>query len=125
MTEDGAARLGLQNLAEAAVLPENFPGDARQLVAWAGVYQKDPAEIQVLSVSEPLPDVVAYHLGDVAPVFFGHGHFAVDYLHTGVELQEVRAQGGDGGTAAALFHVVQPVQDKAGFQPGDHAVQQA
>ena len=51
----------------------------------------------------------------MAPVFFAHAHFPVPQLDAGLQVQQVGAQRGHGGAAAALYHIVQTVQHKAGF----------
>ena len=51
----------------------------------------------------------------MAPVFFTHAHLAVPQLNAGLQVQQVGAQSGHGGAAAALYHIVQTVQYKAGF----------
>ena len=40
-----------------------------------------------------------------------------------MELQQAGTQGRGGGAATALFHVIQPVQHKAGLHPGNHLLQ--
>ncbi|MPN18671.1 hypothetical protein SDC9_166034 [bioreactor metagenome] len=68
-------------------------------------------------------EVFRYHPLDGAAVLFRHGHFSVDDLHAGVQLQKICPDGGDGIAAPAFFHIVQPVQHKADLQPVAQAFQ--
>ena len=51
-----------------------------------------------------------------APVFFPYAHAAVPvvYLDTGLQLQDIRAKRGHGGTAASRMHEGQGIKDEAG-----------
>ena len=50
----------------------------------------------------------------IAAIFFVNTELATVHLKSGLEMQQVRAERGDAGAAAAFPHELQRVEDKAG-----------
>ena len=81
--------------------------------------QEQDRPVDVFPVLELVFDIVRQALIVFAPVLFAYPHFALFQLNAGLQVEKIRAQGCHHRAAAALDHIVQPVQYEAGFHlPG-------
>ena len=123
MAENCTAGFCFQDLTEAAVGVKDVPRDRGQFIAGAGIDNQNRTGIQIIPVLDTFPDIIPDDLLNRAAVFLHHGHFTVNDFDTGMQFQQISAQGSDSRAAAAFFHVIQPVEDKAGFNAGNHTLQ--
>ena len=81
-----------------------------------GVGDKEQAGIDIGMFCKLVPYIFYQDLIQSPAVFFPYAHapVAVVYLDAGLELQYVRTQGGDGGTASARVHKGESIKDEAG-----------
>ena len=84
---------------------------------------KNAVERQIVIAGETVGNVLRHALLEAASVFFCHAHFAVLHLDAGAQLQKIRAQQRHRRAAAALLHIVQPVEDKAGIHARSQLIQ--
>ncbi len=87
---------------------------------------ENTAGIEVAAILQAVGDIGFQAFGERTAVFLRHAHFAVPHLDAGPQLQQIGAQQGHGGAAAALFHVIELFQNEAGvhtcgqrFKPAD------
>ena len=82
-------------------------------------------QVKVASSRETVGDVIADALLKAAAVLLLDAHFSVLDLNAGAQAQEICAQHGDRRAAAALFHVLQLVEDEARPDTGGQLVEAA
>ena len=78
---------------------------------------KDPVIDETVPALQPILHIVQNTLFVAATVLLDDLHFTVNNLDTGLQVQKVCAQRHHHGAASALYHIVQPIQQKAGLNP--------
>ena len=78
-----------------------------------------------LAILQAILHIFFNAVGQLAPVFFLHAHGPAAHFDAGLDAQQIGSQRGGRGAAAALLHVIQPIQHKAGLHPTPHFLQAA
>ena len=119
----GAARLSDKDLLEGRqLLHQRRQLLQRLLRHLAGVGNERPVLHHRLA-RQPLGDILAVHLLHGAPVLLADHQLAVPYLKAGLQLQHIGAQRRHAAAPAALPHILQRVQHKAGVAEGRQTAQ--
>ena len=110
MRGDRAARAGEEDLLERGELTDKLHAHLNRFFVTARVRDKNALEVDTGGVAELIGDVLPEHGGKLAAILPADRHFAVTHHNAGLQVQQIGAQCGDGGTATALVQKLQAVR---------------
>ena len=110
MAGNGAASLGFVHSFKLAVFPDSLHNSGIFLILNGGLCDKQHISADVVPLCQALLHIAAQALGIFAAVLLGNAHGAVFNLDAGLETQQVGAQSGNGGAAAALMQVFEGIK---------------
>ena len=78
---------------------------------------KNPVSSDIIIGSQLILRILHQNLFQISPVFLTDSHSAgsVIHLNTGLKIQKIRSQSGNGGTSPPRVHEFQGIQYKAGM----------
>ena len=123
MAGNGAACGGFIDSGKMAVLLDAGFYGLQGIIGNGGVGQEQLVADDIIPIGQAILNIGGKALGIAAAVLFHNTHFAALDLNAGLQTQQVGTQRGNAGAAATLDHVLQLIQQEAGFHPGGEGIQ--
>ena len=103
---------------ETAVFADGIFNSGQAFFGNGGIGQEKQIFFDVVTLGKTILHIAGQALGVVATILFDDAHLATLDFDTGLQVQQVGAQSSGGGATTTLCHVLELIQNEAGFHLG-------